>query len=347
MNKLTINESQVDNLIAQLKLSSVPSELEASTHSFQWTRGFEDLANAYFAIVAICHQTSPIGERPLQGYIGRETQKKVGWDYLKERFLIAALNEPKWTLPDHWRSLTPGDLSELYFDEGLAKECGDNSAGRTLGRLNERAFLINDLGNKLIQLGIQHIHEGFLQCEQTISGEPGFLNFLRRFDAYKDPVSKKSLFFLSIVAKECGWKIQDREHLLSPVDYHELRGHLRIGTLTLFDTTLSEKIQHGLTLTEEEDTQLRLTAQEINNKIGKETGLGSSVVHYLFWNIFRNCCPRDSEQTHCSKCGERCKLPKQYKQMPTYQDRCIFSDFCSSANHPGKLIEPPYAGHFY
>src|SRR5690349_3366695 len=92
MNKLSINESQVAKLIAELKLSAVPSELEASTHSFQWTSGLGELANAYFAIVAICHQTSPIGERPLQGYVHLETQKKVGWDYLKERFLIAALN---------------------------------------------------------------------------------------------------------------------------------------------------------------------------------------------------------------------------------------------------------------
>jgi hypothetical protein len=347
MNKLSINESQVDKLIALLNLSHVPRELEASTHSFKWTRGLEDLANAYFAIVAICHQTSPIGERALQGYVDGETQKKVGWDYLKERFLIAAIKEPKWTSQDFWKTLTPGDLSALYFDERLAEECGDHSTGKTFSRLNERAFLINDLGNQMTELGMQHISEGFIQREGRIGGESGFMNFLRRFEAYKDPVSKKSLFFLSIVANECGWAIQDREQLLSPVDYHELRGHLRVGTLTPIDAKLSEKIQRGVAFTEEEDTQLRLTAQEINNKIGKETGLGSSVVHYLFWNIFRNCCPRDSEQTHCSECGERCKLPEQYKKMPTYGDRCVFSDVCFSANNEAKVIEPPYVGHFY
>src|SRR5437867_6717437 len=88
-------------------------------------------------------------------------------------------------------------------------------------------------------------------------------------------------------------------------------------------------------------------AQQVNNKIGKETGLGSSVVHYLFWNIFRNCCPRDSGQTHCSKCGDRCRLPSQYKKIPTYNDRCVFSGVCLSANREAKLIEPPYMGHFY
>lgn len=239
MDELIINESQVEKLITLLKLSIVPRELESSSHSFAWTKDLKELANAYFAIVAICHQTSPIGERALHGYI--DDEEKSGWDYLKEKFLIAALKDSKWCSPQFWKSLTPSELSALYFDSRLSNESVDKSAGMTLGRLNERAYLINDLGRQLSDLKIEYIFEAFLRCEQRIGGESGFMGFLQKFEAYKDPVYKKSLFFLSIVANECKWIIQDGSYLLSPVDYHELRGHLRIGTIKLLGGRLSDK----------------------------------------------------------------------------------------------------------
>lgn len=345
MTKISINDSQVSKLIELLRASGVPSEKEKPP--FPWTRDLRELANAYFAIVAVCHQTSPIGERALQGYVGQDLQLKRGWDYLKEKFLLAALNETKWTSAEYWKELTPNELSALYQDETLGKKYGDETIGKTLNRVNERAYLINDLGRRLAKTKTKYIDEAFGQCGQTIEGETGFASFLEKFEAYRDPVRKKSLFFLAIAAKECKWVIKDNENLASPIDYHELRGHLRIGTLIINDKHLSFKIQRSLTLTEREDTELRRKAQEVNDQLGKATGLGSSIVHYLFWNVFRNCCPRESSRTHCADCGERCELPAQYKEMATYKHRCVFSAICYSANKSDKVIEPPYLGHFY
>jgi hypothetical protein len=115
MNQLTIDQSQVEKLIELLKRSHVPRELESSTLSFKWTNSSDELANAYFAIVAICHQTSPIGERALQGYVEFSTKKRIGWDYLKEKFLLAALKDEKWSDPKFWKTLTPGILSGIVF----------------------------------------------------------------------------------------------------------------------------------------------------------------------------------------------------------------------------------------
>jgi hypothetical protein len=158
---------------------------------------------------------------------------------------------------------------------------------------------------------------------------------------------KKSMFFLSLATKECGWKLADPESLLSPVDYHELRGHLRIGTVKINDADLWLKIQRGLVLSEAEDVTIRQKVQEVNDRLAHLTGNSASVIHYLCWNIFRNCCPRESKDTHCSACGSNCMLPRQYKEMQGYQGRCVFSAACASAGKPEKVIDPPYAGDFY
>lgn len=338
MSSILINDSQVSQLAELLKNSSVPVEEESSTHSFKWVGTYQELANSYFAIVAICHQTSAIGERRLEGFIYGNSKAKYGWDYLKERFLVVARDKPKWASCDYWKIVTPTDLSALY---------DDNISGKTLNRINERTYLINDLGDRLLKAGYHNIEKAFHGHNHTLGGSTGFLAFLKNFEAYRDPVMKKSQFFLSIAMKECGWKVRDPEHLSSPVDYHELRGHLRLGTLTINDPALGFKILHSLPLTESEDTALRTVVALVNDRLGSLSGLTSSIVHYLFWNVFRNCCPRESGKTHCASCGENCGLPDQYKRMPTYIKQCVFSNLCPSSGKLSKVIDPPYTGHFY
>ena len=55
------------------------------------------------------------------------------------------------------------------------------------------------------------------------------LNTLGNFSAYRDPVRKKSLFFLSLLRNSGLASFSDDGNLGPPVDYHEVRGHLRIG----------------------------------------------------------------------------------------------------------------------
>ena len=336
MDKILTDDSKIAGLVELIKRSKVPQEPESTTHSFQWTGDLHSLANSYFAIVAICHQTTPIGERRLEGHINGTT--KYGWDYLKEKFLTVALRYSKWASCDYWQNITPVELSELYNDE---------ICGKTLNRVSERTFLLNDLGNLLKVYGYTNIADAFAKYHHVLGGELGFLNFLKMFEAYKDPVMKKSLFFVSLMLNECQWSVQDLALLSSPIDYHELRGHLRIGTLVLQDKDFAIKVQNGLVITEEEDIELRTKVQVINDKIAQQAGLSSSRIHYLFWNIFRNCCPRESSKTHCTQCGSTCTLIPEYKAMLTYESQCLFAGICDSANKHDKVIEPAYKGHYY
>jgi hypothetical protein len=336
MDSVAIDQERFRDFVDALKRLKVPPELEASTHSFKWTGTPDELANAYFAIVAVCHQTSPVGERPLAGAVSGE--EKRGWDYLKEKYLIAAAADRKWADVEYWMTLPPLELSELYRDP---------TQGLTLNRVNERALLLNDAGNRLREAGVRQISTAFDQHGRRLGGSTGFAQFLSSIEAYRDPVRKKTMFFMSLAVKECGWKLIDPTEMVSPVDYHELRGHLRIGTVVILDAKLREKVQRGLVLTEKEDTLVRQKVQEANDTAAQAAGITSSEIHYLCWNVFRNCCMRDADKTHCSTCGTTCKLPKQYKTMPGYEGRCVFSNACASANKPEKVIDPPYGGHYY
>jgi hypothetical protein len=336
MNYITLNDTQIAKLVKVLSGVAIPAEQESSTHSFVNFGDTNLLSNSYFAIVAICHQTSPLGERQLEGNIN--LVKKVGWDYLKEKFLEKAIKDTKWASISHWVKLRPDDLSELYEDSVF---------GKTLNRINERTFLLNDLGYRLSEAGFSNIHEAFIKYQGIIGGDFGFLSFLKLFEAYKDPVMKKAQFFLSIMKNELQWTIHDPENLSSPVDYHEIRGHVRLGTIIIKDPILADKVQYGLPISDQEDIEIRQGIQKTNDLISKQTGWSSSVIHYLFWNIFRNCCPRGSNKTHCVTCGDNCSLPHQYKEMEIYGGNCVFSAFCTSAHRADKTIDPPYLGHYY
>jgi hypothetical protein len=336
MEKIVTDSAQISKLVEILRLSSLSPKEDHPVHHALDSQSAFLLANSYFALVSICHQTSPLGERRLEGIVNGA--RLAGWNYLEEKFLGKVREDPQWASPKFWRAMRPSDLSELYDDPLF---------GKTLNRVNERTLLLNDLGQRLLGCGYSNIRESFDQCQGVIGGGSGFLTFLRRFEAYRDPVMKKAHLFLAIMVRDLGWAIQDPENMLSPVDYHEMRGHLRMGTILIQDPQLASKVQQGLTLTENEDCEIRAKIQEVNAFISNQTGLRVPVIHSLFWNLFRSCCHRQSNEAHCSGCGDRCDLPDQYKKLTTYKNRCLFSGFCNSAGKPEKIMEPPYAGHYY
>jgi hypothetical protein len=324
---------RVAQLLGSLK---VPREQEASEHRFSWAGTTDQLANAYYAIVGICHQTSPIGERRLQGTV--EGVTRFGWDYLKERFLIAASQDLRMAAPEYWQAMRPQDLGALYEDE---------RCGITLNRVNERAFLLNDMGRHLHADGLRWLREAFDAAGRSIGGESGFLRYVSASHAYADPLHKKGFLYLSLAVNECGWSPGDPENLLSPVDYHELRGHLRVGTVVPVGKELSRRVQLGLPVADPDDYPLRKAAQEANNWIARAAHLTNSALHYLLWNVFRNCCARVSGDAHCWRCPADCRLPLRYRGMGNGSSHCILAGVCRSASRPVKVAEPPYVGHYY
>ena len=190
-------------------------------------RGFTpaEIGNLYLFLVATSHQTSPQDRQPLAGTVGKRLLR--GWDYLTARFEAAARLDRAILSPDYWEHFTAQNIRDLFRDELLGERLSDPEG---------RSALIRDLGRQMLlhswssAKDIYDASGGYIDKDET-----SLLSRLARFRAYRDPVHKKSFFFLALMRNTGLWKYKDPGNLGAPIDYHEVRGHLRIGTVQIQD----------------------------------------------------------------------------------------------------------------
>lgn len=297
-----------------------------------------DEANFWFFLAAICHQTSPLGEAPLSGEINDTTKR--GWDFLLHTFRAAAIDDLGWLRPERWAECTGSDLQKLF--------------GPLLSRPDRRANLIRDLAAKLSDRGWASVIEAGPYCDFRISvnsqsrpfaaggdtNEPAadLLGVLSDFEAFSDPVQKKSAFFLALMKNAGAWSYRDESQLPAPVDYHEIRGHLRIGTVVLAQE-IRQKISDGCLIAAAEDIAIRFAVRDAIQVISGELSSSPNALHYFFWNLFRTYCLRDApvcDGRHYSV------LPPIYQQLVTGGGdcRCPFRTVCDSADRSNAINEP-------
>jgi hypothetical protein len=333
---VTVNWEICLKLAEWIKCRDIPLDHEESS-----LKGFtaEQIGNFFLLLVAISHQTSPQGKPPLEGIVsGRHSR---GWDYLFGKFEEAVRTNGTVSTPDYWARLTPEALDAIFRDERF---------GSRLTDLSGRATLINDLGRAMTKHSWKTAGEIYAAAGGRIAtGQPSLVDLLSQFHAYRDPVRKKTYFYLALMRNAGVWKYQDSEELGAPVDYHEVRGHLRIGTVQIQDANLHSKILHRVEVTPEEDISIRQAVHEALMFLSAQSGLQNpSQLHYLFWNVFRSCCTR--ENPHCYSCPPLCSLPARYVPLALFPDgsrHCPFLEVCTSAGHEPKLVEHTLLTDFY
>ena len=299
----------------------------------------EQIGNFYLLLVAISHQTSPQNMSPLEGIVGGQHFR--GWDYLFAKLEEAAHRDASILRPQSWARTSASDLDNLFRDESLGERLSDSSG---------RAALIRDLGEKMIQHSWSSANDIFDATGGRIdTGSSSLINTLSNFCAYRDPVRKKSYFFLALMQNSGVWVYKDAERLGAPVDYHEVRGHLRIGTVEISDPDLHRALIDGDEITADQDIAIRQGVHEALMTLSQSSGIcNPSKLHYLFWNVFRSCCTR--ENPHCYSCPSTCSLPARYVPLALFPHgvrRCPFSEICRSAGKVPKLREPRLRTDFY
>ena len=299
----------------------------------------ELVGNFFLALVAICHQTSPHNGPPLEGTV--KGLHLWGWDYLLGRFDGAVKADSSLVQPTVWAAFSAADLANLFRD---------HKYGETLTDPNGRTALLRDLGLRMLQQGwrfADQIHE--LCGRRVATGRPNLLDTLAQFRAYRDPVHKKSLFFLSLMRNSGTWTYEDGEGLGPPVDYHEVRGHLRIGTVRVNSPELLDKLYQNKEVSEEEDIAIRLAVFDAIVLISQLTGVHNpSQLHYMFWNVFRSLCTRQSPQ--CLGLRSNSRLPARYAELTVQADgrrRCPFSPVCVSSETENRLVEQVFETDYY
>ena len=278
------------------------------------------VGNFYLLLVAICHQTSPRGKPALEGTVGGVHRR--GWDYLSAKLEAATRSDLTLLQPGRWAEIRVGEFTGIFRDKLLGERMSDP---------DRRTALVQDLGRVMIQSGWGWIEEAYRLCEGRVaSGEPNLFGLLTRFAAYRDPVRKKSSFFLALMRNTGLWSYVDDAELGPPVDYHEVRGHLRVGTIVVSDPILRRKLLRQEPVTEEEDVAIRRAVYDAIMLLSELTGLRNpSQLHYLFWNVFRTHCRRDAPLCF----AEAPTLAARYQHLAEFGDeiRCPFSGVCASA----------------
>ncbi len=331
-----VNTAVCKRLAELLRKSDIPHDEEESAlpgfpHHF--------IGNFFLALVAICHQTSPRHHPALEGVV--ESVHLRGWDYLFARFESAARNNAALLEPATWRELAASDIRDLFRDEEY---------GELLTDTEGRAALLRDLGQRMLAHAWKNADAIQEFCNGRVAtGHPNLLDMLAEFRAYDDPVRKKSLFFLALMRNSHTWRYRDDETLGPPVDYHEVRGHLRIGTIDIKSSDLREKLRQGIEVASEEDVAIRQAIYDAIMLLSRDSGMNNpSQLHYLFWNVFRSVCTRQSPQ--CLKLSSNSTLPQRYLPLTVQQNdqrRCPFWSVCKSARIDDRFVEHVFQTDYY
>ncbi len=326
---VALNSRQCAAVAAILRGVRVPEDREAVclgglSHAEQ--------GNLYFLAVAICHQTSPRGKPGLSGIVNGVFLK--GWDYLLQRLVEVATSRPQLLTPHEWIQFTPSALSDIF--------------GPNLSDSSGRTALIRDLGEQMVRFGWANLTDVMNYAGYRVAvGGPNLVDTLRGFRAFDDPVQKKTFFLLSVIRNSAVAEFIDPENILAPVDYHEVRGHLRLGTVEVLDPDLFRKIQLELPVSSDEDVMIRLKVRDAIRSISSQLpGVSNSQLHYLFWNVFRTFCVR--QLPHCLG-SDNTTLPADYSSALGIQRHspCPFSTVCQSAGEPFPPTEHVFDTDYY
>ncbi|MEO8017424.1 MAG: queuosine salvage family protein [Pseudomonadota bacterium] len=293
--------------------------------------------NFYLSLVAICHQTSPRGRLPLEGFV--HSIRLAGWDYLLAKFEQAAQADPHLLTPEHWRTISSQEVRQVFHDQHLGDRLVDSDG---------RAELLRDLGAKMLANDWTRADQMYEECEGHVTTtDRNLLRVLSQFAAYRDPVQKKSQFFLSIMKNSGNWTYPDSSLLGPPVDYHEVRGHLRIGTIHISDEELRQAVLTGQPVSGDGDIAIRRAVLDAIIYISEASEIRDpSRLHYLFWNVFRTVCIRDFPR--CFSASDS-SLPQRYRHLLQIglPNSCPFSTCCQSTGQSHPILEHVFETDYY
>lgn len=330
-----VNHEACLRVAKQIKEWNVPADYEDIALD---DLSCKEIGNFFLLLVSICHQTSPTGKLLLEGIVNGKYRR--GWDYLASRLEVDVRQDRLLLRPESWSQVTPKKVTELFRD---------SQYGDRLVNVERRSELVRDLGKVMKEHGWNSADDIYKVAHGRVAGEsPNLFELLGRFKAYSDPVRKKSSFFLSLMRNSGLWQYPDESNLGPPVDYHEVRGHLRIGTVCVASLELRNKLLHRKVVSLEEDLAVRGAVFNAIMLISRACGpCTPSQLHYLFWNVFRSCCTR--EKPHCRTCPYDCDLPSQYVPLTfiDHERRCPFSFICTSSSVPVKYYDHVFETDYY
>ena len=253
---------------------------------------------SYFLVmVAMDHRLSR-GRRQYEAYIGGELYH--GADLLYRLGTKKLREDPGFFEAERLAKVTEDDVRAwltVKGDDGRVAFPPDAAV---------RAELLRDLGLKLLALFDGDPMNVILRSGGYLRrgvGE-GFIDLLKAFKAYQDPVEKKAFLLAKFIERRGVVRFQDPQNKEVPVDNHLTRIALRTGIVEVDQGTLA-RIARGIPFEPQEDVLLRLAVRMAYRVVAQEAGVDPFLMDDFLWAFGRKCCTFDSPSC-VSGCRQGC-----------------------------------------
>ncbi len=288
----------------------------------------------HFFAVAICHHTYTLHHPGLDLW---------GWDFIEHVFVRMAQQKARLLDSGYLTNATPGEvadeLAKWFSHDDMQEEC-------SLDRLDERASLMIDAAKLLIQ-EFEGSVQSLFDCAggKLFNNRKGLYEVLPRFEAFSDPLQKKSTFLIKLLMDAGMLEVHDAGNFIPIMDYHMQRVLLRTGCVEITDEALREKLlkrDHQPT-----DEPVRSRCIDAFKIIAEVSGKPVTRMNDYFWSLGRSCCNNSMlcQDKSCEKTP--CTL-SQIIQLGTHR-HCIFEAVCPGATDENyrQLWQPVVNTHFY
>ena len=269
----------------------------------------ENVVNYFFFMVAIDHRTSLPG-KPFEGYIDGKFYH--GSDLLYRLGMIMYEENPDFFSPENMSKITADDIRRwLTVDEPKRITIHDPEI---------RAFLLRDAGTKLLKLydgsilNLLRASKGYLYLKPN----GGFIERLKIFRAYEDPVEKKPFLLTKFLERRGVLKVMDSENMHVPVDNHLVRIALRTGIVDEIEK-VKELFMWKREATYEEDIIIRLIIRQAWKIISKLSEVNPSILDDFLWMFGRKTCLREKPMCEICPLKNACKAFIDTKRRQLYE----------------------------
>lgn len=284
--------------------------------------------------VAICHQTHALRSEKLN---------LSGWEYMEYVFLKMA--EAGSELLD------PVYISEMA-EESLGKELRiqfsevNLAMNSSLDRIKERVNLYKGTASLLVKKYHGLVSHLIRSSGDYILGRgDGLYELLEEFEAFRDPLRKKSTFFIKLGIDSQLLSLKDEDNIIPIMDYHMQRVLLRTGCVEIHDVKLFNSLVRRIPL--ESDALIRESCVKALSVISKHSGFHILTMNDIFWPLGRSCCNENClcVNENCEK--QPCSLAKSI--VLKNHNHCIFEKCCTGIKDKNirSLWQPAIETHFY
>jgi len=210
-----------------------------------------------------------------------------GADLLYRLGALRLERDPGFYTVERLEKITPGEI-RAWLCAGSA--CPPDPEAR--------AALLRDLARKLRLLyrgdPLELLDTGYLHT--WTPGDPGLAERLRVFEAYSDPVEKKTMLLAKFLERRGLLRIRDPWNKRVPLDNHLARIALRLR-LVVLEENLARKVEHQLEATPWEDIAVRIAAREAWHRVAEAIPADDFILDDILWTMGRRVCT--AEKPRC------------------------------------------------